>query len=84
MYKNRISKCKNIFKKLLTNKNTFDIISTESEVRKMTKREAKEILTDAVMNGYVSVDAVGIIDDNSLNRIKEALLMAIVSLTDNE
>lgn len=50
----------------------------------MTKREAKEILTDAVMNGYVSVDAVGIIDDNSLNRIKEALLMAIVSLTDNE
>lgn len=50
----------------------------------MTKREAKEILTDAIMNGYVSVDTIGLIDDNSLNRIKEALLMAIVSLTDNE
>lgn len=51
----------------------------------MTKREAKEILTNAVMNGYISVDPVSIIDDDdSLNQIKEALLMAIVSLTDNE
>lgn len=49
----------------------------------MIKREAKEILTDAVLNGYVSING-GFIDDNSLNRIKEALLMAIVSLTDNE
>jgi hypothetical protein len=63
----------------------FDIINTESEVRKMTKREAKEILTDAVMNGYISVNSVSVIDDDdSLNQIKEALLMAIVSLTDNE
>ena len=50
----------------------------------ITKREAKEILTDAVINGYISINAVGLIDDNSLNRIKEALLIAIVSLTDNE
>lgn len=49
----------------------------------MTKREAKEILTDAIMDGYVSVNG-GLIDEKSLNRIKEALLMAIVSLTDNE
>lgn len=51
----------------------------------MTKREAKEILIDAVMNGYISVNSVSICDDDdSLNQIKEALLMAIVSLTDNE
>ena len=51
----------------------------------MTKREAKEILTDAVMNGYINVDSISVFDDDdSLNRIKEALLMAIVSLTDNE
>lgn len=46
----------------------------------MTKREAKEILTNAVMRGNIIIDT-GLLDDTS---VKEALLIAIVSLTDNE
>ena len=49
----------------------------------MTKREAKEILTNAIMNGDISVNG-GLLDDYSIKQIKEALLMATVSLTDNE
>lgn len=48
----------------------------------MTKRGAKEILTDAVMKGQVVIDC-GVYEDNE-DEIKEALLIAIVGLTDNE
>ena len=50
----------------------------------MTKREAKEILTDAVMKGYIVIDGGLTIYDEDELEIKEALLLAIVSLTDNE
>ena len=47
----------------------------------MTKREAKEILTNAVMNGKIIIDTP--FEDREKD-IQEALLIAIVTLTDNE